>query len=722
MTTLFYRVMGLVLLAVGLQARAAGLPSYEEVKSRYQASDILVLDSTGHLLQRVRTDFQTRRGEWIALGDISVALQRAVIRSEDQRFYAHEGIDWRAIASAGWGNLVHQQHRGASTLSMQLAGLLDDALRRGPSGRSLAQKFDQARQALSLEESWSKPQILEAYLNLAAFHGELVGVDALSRVLFQKHPSGLNAREAALAAVLLRGPNAALPVLQQRACALLTEMASPQECQGLGDFFYQTLQRRSAPWADTQGLAPHYARLAVGQLATTPQPGQSLRTSLDGDLQRFALRSVDRHLRALSTSNVRDAAVVVLDNQTGKILAYVGSSGGLSAASRVDHARALRQAGSTLKPFLYAQALEQQRLTSVSLMNDGPLNLPTGNGLYIPQNYDNFFSGWVSVRTALASSLNIPAVRALVMVTPDAFARLLVRLGLPLDQAGDFYGYSLALGSADVTLLSLSNAYRSLANLGKYSPPQYFQKAAEAAEWKQIMSPAAAWIVGDILSDRQARARTFGLDSPLSTSFWTAVKTGTSKDMRDNWCAGWSQRYTVGVWVGNSAGASMHDVSGVSGAGPIWHDIMAYLHRQADSSQSPAPADVGRTMVSFQGDIEPSREDFFIGDTVLSHVQLAQESVLEGRGVPRIVAPAPGTILALDPDIPRDKQQLGLLAGNLAAGRPERVSWRIGGRILGYGAHARWAPWAGRHHIQLLDEQGVVLDNVDIEVRAMNVK
>lgn len=722
MTGVFFRVLVLASLAICFQAAAAGLPSYQEVKGRYQASDVLVLDKAGELLQRVRTDFQTRRGDWVALDDISIALQRAVIRSEDQRFYAHGGVDWRAIVSAGWGNLFHQQHRGASTLSMQLAGLLDDELRRGQSGRSVTQKIDQARYALSLEESWSKQQILEAYLNLAAFRGELVGVDALSRVLFQKHPSGLDAREAALAAVLLRGPNAPLPVLQQRACALLVDMALPQECKGLGDFFYLALQHRSAPWADTQGLAPHYARLALGRLSATPAPGQSLHTSLDGALQRFALQSVDRHLRALDMSNVQDAAVVVLDNQTGRILAYVGSSEGLSAASRVDHARALRQAGSTLKPFLYAQAFEQQRLTPVSLLDDGPLNLPTGNGLYIPQNYDKQFSGWVSVRTALASSLNIPAVRALLMVTPDAFARRLVRLGLPLDQTGDFYGYSLALGSADVTLLTLTNAYRSLANLGKYSVPEFFQQPVALPESKQVMSPAAAWIVGDILSDRQARARTFGLDSPLSTSFWTAVKTGTSKDMRDNWCVGWSARYTVGVWVGNSGGASMHDVSGVSGAGPIWHDMMDYLHRQAESSQPPIPPGVSRAEVSFQNDIEPRREDFFVGDTALTYVQLAQDNIPEEGGAPRIKTPAAGTILALDPDIPSDKQRLRLQSENLAASGPDRVSWRIDGRIVGYGAQAAWAPWPGRHRIQLLDEQGIILDEVGIEVRGANIK
>ncbi len=722
MTKTLAGMLAAMVLALGFQAEASALPSYQEVRQGYRASDILVLDRTGQLLERVRSDFQARRGDWIELDDISVALQRAVILSEDQRFYAHGGVDWRAIAAAGWGNLLHQQHRGASTLSMQLVGLIDDELRRGPAGRSLVQKFDQVREALSLEEHWSKSQILEAYLNLAAFRGELTGVDALSRVLFQKHPSGLNAREAALAAVLLRGPNASRQVLRQRSCALLTDMGSAQECRGLGDFLYQALERRSAPWLDARHLAPHYAQLALGKLPRAPQPGLSLSTSLDADLQRFALHSVDRHLRALGMSNVRDAAVVVLDNRTGKVLAYVGSSGELSTATRVDHARALRQAGSALKPFLYAQALEQERLTTVSLLNDAPLNLPTGNGLYIPQNYDKRFSGWVSVRTALASSLNIPAVRTLLMVTPDAFARRLVRLGLPLDQSGDFYGYSLALGSADVTLLALTNAYRSLANLGAYSPVRYLRDAGALPESQQILSQAAAWIVGDVLSDRQARTRTFGLDSPLSTPFWTAVKTGTSKDMRDNWCLGWSQLYTVGVWVGNSGGASMHDVSGVSGAGPVWHDVMAYLHRTADSRQPPSPPQVSRASVSFENNSEPRRQDFFIGDTAVTYVQRAQTESGPGHEAARIAAPVSGTIFALDPDIPQDKQRIRLLASNLAPGAADRLSWRIDARSLGQGGSLSWQPWPGRHRIQLLDGQGAVLDEADIEVRAASFK
>ncbi|PLC49554.1 penicillin-binding protein 1C [Pollutimonas subterranea] len=694
---------------------AAPLPAYQKVKDRYQASDVLVLDRTEQLLERVRTDFQGRRGDWISLGDISVALQRAVIQSEDQRFYTHEGVDWRAIVAAGWGNVFHQQHRGASTLTMQLLGFIDHEYRRGPNGRGIGQKIDQARQALVMEESWTKPQILEAYLNLAAFRGELIGVDALARVLFQKHPSGLNGREAAIAAVLLRGPNASLPVLRQRSCALLADMGMADECQGLDDFLYQVLKRRSAPRVDTPSLAPHFARLAVGQLEAAPVPGQALPTSLDASLQRFALQRVGSRLKALGMENVRDAAVVVMDNETGQVLAYVGSSGERSTAAQVDHARALRQAGSALKPFLYAQALEEERLTAVSLLDDRPLNLPTGNGLYIPQNYDKRFSGWVSVRTALASSLNIPAVRVLLMVTPDGFARRLVQLGLPLDQSGDFYGYSLALGSADVTLLSLTNAYRVLANSGRYSVPQYFADRRATPKWQQIMSPAAAWIVGNILSDRQARARTFGLDSPLSTLFWTAVKTGTSKDMRDNWCVGWSQRYTVGVWVGNSGGGSMQDVSGVSGAGPIWHDIMSHLHRSEQSAQPPMPSGVASAMVDFQDDMEPSRQDFFIGDSAMRHVALAEHSDVQEHSRPRILSPVSGTILALDPDIPIDKQRVLLKAGK--TDRPDGLTWRLGSEVLGYGREVAWTPRPGRHRIQLLDEDGTVLDEVRLESR-----
>jgi penicillin-binding protein 1C len=692
------------------------LPSYQDVQSGYRASDVRVLDREGRLLQRVRTDYTGRRGDWLTLSDISPALRNAVVLSEDHRFHAHSGVDWRALAGAAWSDVVRGRHRGASTITMQLAGFIDPGLRRGPSGRTYGQKIRQVFAAMALERKWSKAQILDAYLNLVSFKGELIGVDALSRVMYQKHASGLDARESALAAVLLRAPNASRSVLRRRTCALLKRMGTPRECNGLEDFIDLSLLRTSAPRADLDDLAPQFARWVLTQ---SPQPaGASFRTSIDASLQRYVLDSVRRHLLALRASNVRDAAVVVLDNATGEILAYVGSSGGLSSARHVDYAQALRQAGSTLKPFLYSQAIGQGRLTAASLLLDGPLDLPTGTGLYIPQNYDKHFTGWVSVRTALASSLNVPAVRTLVMVSPDTFQKRLVALGLPLDRTGDFYGYSLALGSADVTLLSLANAYRALANLGRYAPVRYRPGSGHAATRPdQVIDEGAAWIVGDILSDRHARTRTFGLDSPLTTSFWSAVKTGTSKDMRDNWCIGWSQFYTVGVWVGNSSGDSMRNVSGVSGAGPIWHDVMAHLWRDASSRQPPMPAGVTRQEVAFDGGIEPARSEVFLGDTAMHRVRLSRELIQAGHGMPRIRQPVDGTVLALDPDIPPVNQRAWFQATNLAAEEARKVQWSVDGKIIGQGGEVPWMPWPGRHVVRLLDLDGKTLDSAALEVR-----
>lgn len=709
------------LLALPLQAAGVDpLPSFQAVLQAYRASDVLVLDRSGQLLQRVRSNYEGRRGDWLKLDAISPALQKAVIESEDRRFYTHNGVDWRSIASAAWNKVFGTGQRGASTLTMQLAGLVDGGHQRPAGGRGVLQKVDQAIYAQALERRWSKQQVLEAYLNLVPFRGEIIGVDALSRVLFQKHASGLDARESALAAAMLRAPNAPVEVLARRTCALLQQIREEADCGTLGPFITASLRNRSAPRSDSHELAPHFARWVVSSEA--PGPGQSLRTSIDADLQRRVLRIVDRRLHELLGTNLRDAAVVVLDNKSGEILAYVGASGRWSEAVWVDHAKARRQAGSTLKPFLYQQAVEQQRLTSVSLLNDSPLNLPTGNGLYIPQNYDEQFSGWVSMRVALASSLNIPAVRALTMVTPDAFRERLVALGLPLDQSGDFYGYSLALGSADVTLLSLTNAYRSLANLGWYSSVRLLPGNQSARGGRQVMDSSASWIIGDVLSDPHARARTFGLFGPLTTPFWTAVKTGTSKDMRDNWTVGWSERYTVGVWAGNSAGASMRDVSGVTGAGPIWHDVMAYLHAGVGSVQLPMPRGVSPGRVSFQENIEPSRTDYFVGDTVQEQVQWTGQTQFESKASAYIASPANGTILALDPDIPPLNQRLLLsasVAGDEAAGP---LSWRVGGQYLGADAQILWMPMPGKHRVELLGEDGKLLDSVTVTVRGATEK
>jgi penicillin-binding protein 1C len=721
-----------LLLAGGLALPAWALPSFAEVKAEHPSSETRVLDRHGELLQRLRTDPAVRQGDWVTLPEVSHALRQALVYSEDRRFYEHAGVDWQAVGAAAWGNLWNTRTRGASTLTMQLAGLLDADLRAGAQGRSWTQKAGQAVWAQWLETRWRKDQIMEAYLNRVPFRGEIVGIDALSRSLFDKAPHGLDADEAAITAALVRAPNAAPQRVAERACGVRQAMQrasgiAATDCLGVRLLTDMALRERR--WLPSDGIAPHAARRALGEWRALP--GQTaappqLRTTLRAPLQRHAQTLLQRQLRELQGRRVEDGAVVVLDNASGEVLAWVGSSGALSQASEVDAVLALRQPGSTLKPLLYAQAIAEKRLSAASLIEDAPTHIPTAGGLYIPQNYDRRFRGWVSVRSALASSLNIPAVRTLAMVSPDAFARQLVALGLPLRESGDFYGLGLALGSAEVSLLSLTNAYRTLANQGRHnavaplvSRPGGPGAGPVSGQQRQTLDAGAAFIVGDILADPNARAATFGTDSLLATRFWSAVKTGTSKDMRDNWALGWSQRYTVGVWVGNASGAPMGDVSGTSGAAPVWAGVMHWLHAQTPSRAPQEPAGLVVQDVRFGDRIEPARREWFLAGTEQALFALSAPDDGPTSGAshrPRILSPASGTILALDPDIPPRHQRLTLKA------EAANLRWRLAGQPLGRGAEVQWMPWPGRHVIELVNARGEVMDSVHVEVRGAGLK
>jgi penicillin-binding protein 1C len=483
------------------------------------------------------------------------------------------------------------------------------------------------------------------------------------------------------------------------------------------------LVRRPGPAAG-EALAPHLAQLMVSnaKAATaaplalsntqaapgraTPLPAQppaaqpwpAMTSTLDAQLQRLAIGALRRQLAELRGRNAEDGAVVVLDNTTGDVLAWVGSSGAASSAAEVDAVLARRQPGSTLKPFVYALALQQRLITPASLLDDSPLQLATGGALYQPHNYDHGYRGWVSVRTALASSLNVPTVRVAHMLGPDSLFDSLNRVGLRLDQSAGFHGLALALGSADVTLLDLSNAYRTLARQGLHSPVRW-RLDAPLAESKRVLPATTAWQVAHMLADPVARAATFGLDSPLVTRGWAAVKTGTSKDMRDNWCVGFTSRYTVGVWVGNASGAPMHGVSGVSGAAPVWREVVAHLHARTPSLAPAAP--VG--LVAQDG-------DWFVPGTEPGPWQRGARATAVGAF--GIQAPRDGSVIVLDPEIPMAAQRM-VFEG-------EAGQWFVGGRLVGTGARVQWLPRPGRHVLQRRSAQGA--DQVVFEVRAAPIR
>jgi penicillin-binding protein 1C len=697
---------------------AIAQPSFDAVRSAYRPSDVAFVDRHGELLQTLRIDDRVRRLPWLRLDELSPALQAAIVVSEDRRFWLHSGIDWRALARSAisnsrsaFANAWNHRTQGASTVTMQLAALLDPALQRPAGGRSVAQKAGQMADAGVLEARWSKAQILEAYLNLVPLRGEIVGVNAGAQMLFGRHPNGLDTLQAATMAVLVRAPNAPAAAVSRRACELLRELAWP--CGGLDAVVQQALQRRSGP-SLAPALAPHAAREVVSGLKRRdPLPTGAVRTTLDAVVQRQAIAALNQQLAELQGRQVSNGAVIVLDNASGDVLAWVGAAGdGAAAAAEVDAVLARRQSGSALKPFVYALAFEQRLITPASLIEDAPLRLAAGAGTYAPQNYDRDFKGWVNARVALASSLNVPAVRVGEMVGADALFERLNAFGLRLSETGGFHGPALALGSADVTLADLANAYRALANGGQWSPWRLLPSSAKAPAPRRVADAAAAFLVADILADNTARATTFGWDSALVTRGFAAVKTGTSKDMRDNWCLGFTDRYTVGVWVGNANGEAMRGVSGTSGAAPAWRAIVQALHAGRPSMALRPPPNVVRASASPGVVRAPASLGWFIAGTEpavddgLAPAPIAVRSGIE--------SPLEGGRYAIDPDMPPAAQRI-VFSGE--AGR-----WRLDGRWIGSGPRVAWPPWPGSHHLELVAADGRVMDAVRFDVRGAVVK
>jgi penicillin-binding protein 1C len=681
-----------VLAALLWRTQPATVPDFHAL-ARQPGSIAVLVDARGRELARRRTDAAADRGDWLPLAAISPDLLRRLVAAEDKRFQSHPGIDWSSVGGAALGRLRGERPRGASTISMQVAALLDPALGRAGQ-RGWRAKLQQARAAHAIEARWSKRQILEAWLNLLPFRGDVVGVGAAANRLAGRPARALSPHENAVLVALARRPSAPAAAVLARACRAAPDL----DCNTIALATARLLGPRQAMAG--RDLAPHLA-------ARLLRPGVRGRvaTSIDADVQRMARDALDRQLAALAGRNVRDGAALVVDNRTGRILAWVGAAGSLSRAGEVDGVTAPRQAGSTLKPHLYALAIERRLITAASLLNDAPVDLETATGLYVPQNYDRSFRGAVSVRSALGNSLNVPAVRTLLLTGLEPFRQRLFDLGYRgIKRPGDYYGYSLALGSAEVTLLEQAAAYRTLALGGRGGLLTLEPDETPAAH--PVMDPGAAAIVTALIADHAARAASFGEESGLSLPFAAAVKTGTSKAMRDNWAVGFSQAYTVAVWVGNFEGDAMIGVSGTSGAAPAWTAIMLALHTALPPAFA-LPAQLERRPVRFEPAVEPARQELFLPGTWQPVFALARR---EEEPV-RLTAPSDGTVLALDPDIPTSRQLLVIRAKGDRPG----LFISVDGRRLP-GLPARWALVPGRHEIALSDAR-TTYDRVRITVR-----
>lgn len=670
-------LLALLLMATILVWLSSPVPSFLQVQKSYRPSDIWMVDYQGYPLASIRTGSAHRTLDWVSWSEVSPAFRDLLVRIEDRRFYSHFGVDPLALVKSLWEKLLgHADRGGASTLTMQLVGLLkipsaSPTQRNGH--RTFLQKWHQICDAIKLEGHWSKPEILEAYINLVSFRGELVGLRAVSLSYFGKNPSGLDHKESALLIALLRSPNAPPDLIAQRACRILDGSKESASCQWLLKLAEKTfshpynLSQRSLLQA--RALVPVLSKNFVNK----GWDSSVIETSLDHRVQTLAISALHEQLRALKNQNVNDGAVLVLETKSGRVLAYVANGGpGLSSAEHIDGIQSKRQAGSTIKPFVFATAFDWKFLNPNSLLEDTPADISISQGrIYHPKNYDQTFRGFVSAAEALGSSLNVPTVRALQLVGESRILDRLRALGFQKIQEDDYYGPSLALGAIDVTLWELTQGYRQLA-----LPHSHFSDQTRESIFNILASP-------------EYRRFTFGIDGLLTLPFFAAVKTGTSKDMRDNWCIGWTSEYTVGVWVGNFRGEPMWNVSGMSGAAPIWRSLMLALH---PPSQDPKNDSLNKQLTHY---IPPA-------------------TPLTRRTLSRIRYPAADMLVGLDPDIPPRLQKLPIEIENPQQGHKIFLNSQPLGRAQEI---FLWPLVRGKFHIELKSSSGALVDAVKFEVR-----
>lgn len=544
-----------------------------------------VFDREHHLLREVRNDEGARRTE-VPLSELGERVQNAVIAAEDARFRSHRGVDPLAVVRAGAGALrARRQVSGASTMSMQVARTLV------PHRKNLLGKFFEAALALKLEWRWGKNRILETYLNRVAFGAQILGVEAAAEHYFNKRAKALSHAEAATIASLAKSPiryPKDLERLRMRRNYVLgrmleLKMISAEECAVSQNEPLQ-LGHYTAP-AGALHLTQALAKLGVDVAGRA-----TLETTIDGSIQSLAENAVTSAVVALQGRHVTSASAIVLDNQRGEVLAYVGAPDARAGAlSYVDGVLAERQAGSTLKPFVYGLALERLEMGPWTLLPDRELRIETANGVYVPQNYDNRYHGPVRLREALANSYNVPAVYLADKLGPGVVLEALRGVGfVTLRRSAEDYGVALALGDGEVRLIDLARAYSTLARGGRDLPITVVRSEAPPVA-TPVMPSWIAETLTHMLADNGARLSAFGRGSALEFAFPVAVKTGTSKDYRDNWTVGFTHTHTVAVWAGNVDGSPMEGVSGVTGAGRIFHDIVEGLGTPHEALSREAP-------------------------------------------------------------------------------------------------------------------------------------
>ncbi len=662
-------VVGCVAVVTSLQPLPDSLTAPSPLSKKRQ-----VVDRSGHPLSYTfSTGFNL--SDERPLHRIPQLLRDAFIEAEDRRFYHHSGADWRARLHAVWQNCkALRVVRGASTISEQVVRMLH------PRPRSLWARALEGIEASILESRFSKQEILEFYLNQVPFAAGRRGVAQAARYFWDRDLETLNEREQLALAVMVRaperldlykGPFRIEPGLARLANRLRETGSITTEQRGAIESQTFTLSQGSLPVR-----ADHFVRHLQKSIPDADAQNGKIWSTIDSHVQRTTQKILDSRISDLSAKGVSDGAVVVVNNHTAEVLAWVNAGEfGTSEGSQIDAITTPRQPGSTLKPLLYALALSRG-WTAATVLNDAPLSEAVGAGLHTYRNYSRFHYGDISLREALGNSLNIPAIKTIHHLGTQEFLHFLKQAGFTsLDKPADFYGEGLALGNGEVTLFELVQAYSALAHRGMWRPLRIVRNSEnnrEHAQHRALISPEVSSLVGDILSDPQARRREFGSDGLLRLPVQTAIKTGTSSDYRDAWAIGYSEAFTVGVWMGNLNRSSMNEISGARGPTLVLRSVFAELQRGYETKPlHRAPSLLHRAVCPLSGELAsercPNVEEIFVSGTEpTSACSKRHDPADDGIDAPRsnelvrIVMPTPGLNVARDPRIPDHLEALPL--------------------------------------------------------------
>lgn len=617
----------------------------------------------------------------LKLPEVGSWLPLATVAIEDHRFWQHDGVDFHATTGAAIRNLRNGRIiSGASTITQQLVKLAS-----GRTARTASAKWTEAFTAMHLERTWGKEQILEAYFDRLDYGNRRFGPEAAARAYFGKSAKDLSLAEAIFLAGLPQSPARLNPWSRpEQALARYQLNVKRLAAQGL------LPKGTNADWLLNQPPKvlrhePPYLAPAFVSLLRVPASSVRLRTSLDLKLQKAAEHFLGVHLSQLAGAGVSDAAVVVIDNSTGEVRALASAGGPQTSA--INAAIAPRSCGSTLKPFLYLDAIDRHALTAATILPDTPDAITEEYRDYDPQNYSQHYLGPVRVREALGNSLNVPAVVAVSRLgareTFDGFRRW----GLAFPVSFDQCGAGFILGNVPVRLLDLAGAYAAIARGGEAWKPKLTPR--DPVEVRRVASAEACAIVSDMLADNEARTQSFGPASPLHLDERTPVKTGTSSGFRDGWCIGFNRDHTVAVWAGNLSGKPMGELLAVRSAAPLWAAMMRHLYARGDQAypEPVASPSLQRLEVATETGLLPrpgektlqewfltgtAPEDSSAGSYVNGVLQLPSEYAAwcassQNRLGAQVVAdklavlfPKEGAVFARNPHLPATQQMLPL--------------------------------------------------------------